>query len=349
MKNSINLNKSEFINLLNLSLGYYKPVTQFCTETDYKLILKRGKINNGQWRIPILLSFKKNFSKIKKKKLYLIYKNKIVGYIIAESFFKIDKKKFCKSVFETNSMTHPSVKKIYSTKNFFIGGKTIFYKKELPKDKYFVFNKKEKLDNDIVFSTRNFCHLGHQLIHEKILKKQKKLSVCIIESEKNKFDTDLLVKSYLSLKKNFKLYKNINVVKILLPLLYAGPNEALLQATIFRNIKFKSFVVGRDHAGFKNFYSKYSSQNIFKKKNITGIKIIKTKEPLMCSKCYVVSFEDKIICNCYKKRKMFFKINGKDIKYNLLRNKFKIIKKFLNPVIFNFCLKNIDKIRNFNS
>lgn len=67
MKNSINLNKSEFINLLNLSLGYYKPVTQFCTETDYKLILKRGKINNGQWRIPILLSFKKNFSKIKKR------------------------------------------------------------------------------------------------------------------------------------------------------------------------------------------------------------------------------------------------------------------------------------------
>ena len=50
-----------------------------------------------------------------------------------------------------------------------------------------------------------------------------------------------------------------------------------------------------------------------------------------------------------KVSKIFFKINGKDIKYNLIRNKFKIIKKFLNPIIFNFCIKNLDKIRNFNS
>ena len=303
MKNSITLDKSEFINLLNMSLGYYRPVTQFCTEIEHKLILKRGKINGGQCSIPILLSLKKKFTKIEKRKIYLIYKKKIVGHIIAESFFKIDKKKFCKSVFKTNSITHPSVKKIYNTKNFFVGGKTTFYKKRLPKDKYFIFNKKEKFNKDIVFSTRNFCHLGHQLIHEKILKKYKKLTICIIESEKNKFDTGLLIKSYLSLKKKFKLYKNIKIIKILLPLLYAGPNEAMLQAILFSNIRFKGFVVGRDHAGFKNFYSKYSSQNIFIKNNVNKIKIIKTKEPLMCRKCYVVSFEDKINCNCFKKSK----------------------------------------------
>ena len=43
---------------------------------------------------------------------------------------------------------------------------------------------------------------------------------------------------------------------------------------------------------------------------------------------------------------MFLKINGKDIKYNLVRNKFKLIKRYLNPIIFNFCIKNLVKIRN---
>ena len=75
-----------------------------------------------------------------------------------------------------------------------------------------------------------------------------------------------MVKSYQTLKKNVKMYKNIKIIKIFLPMLYAGPNEAMLQAIIFRNIGFRGFVVGRDHAGFRNFYSKYSSQRIFNKK-----------------------------------------------------------------------------------
>jgi sulfate adenylyltransferase len=349
MNNAIILDKSEFINLLNISLGYYKPITQFCTDLEYKLILKNGKINNFSWNIPILLSIKKKISEIKKKKIFLIYENKKVGHIIAESFFKINKKKFCKTVFKTNSMSHPTVKKIYNTKNFFVGGKTTLYNKRIPKDKYFIFNKKEKFNNDVVFSTRNLCHLGHQHIHEQILRKNKKLTICIIDSEKNKFDSTLLVKSYLCLKKNVKLYKNIKIVKIFLPLLYAGPNEAMLQAILFSNIKFKGFIVGRDHAGFKNFYSKYSSQNAFEKKKINKIKIIKNKEPLMCGKCSIVSFENKITCRCYRHKKMYLGINGKDIKYNLVRNNFKLIKKYLNPVIYNFCAKNLIKIRNFNT
>ena len=39
------------------------------------------------------------------------------------------------------------------------------------------------------------------------------------------------------------------------------------------------------------------------KKKINKIKIIKTKEPLMCSKCNLISFEDKISCSCYRNKK----------------------------------------------
>ena len=92
MKNSIILDKSEFINLLNISFGYYKPINQFCTHYEYKLILKNKNINNVPWNIPVLLSLKKKLANYNKKKLCLIYKNKKVGHIIAESYFKINKK-----------------------------------------------------------------------------------------------------------------------------------------------------------------------------------------------------------------------------------------------------------------
>ena len=58
----------------------------------------------------------------------------------------------------------------------------------------------------------------------------------------------------MHLKKKLSLYKNINIIKILLPSFFAGPNEAYLQATCFNNLGFKGFVVGRDHAGHKKFF-----------------------------------------------------------------------------------------------
>ena len=51
-----------------------------------------------------------------------------------------------------------------------------------------------------------------------------------------------------------------------MPTLMAGPREAYLQAQMLDNLKMKNFIVGRDHAGYKNFFSKYASQSIFKKK-----------------------------------------------------------------------------------
>ena len=52
-------------------------------------------------------------------------------------------------------------------------------------------------------------------------------------------------------------------------------------------------------------------------KKINKIKIIKNKEPLMCGKCSIVSFENKITCRCYRHKKMYLGINGKDMSSNM--------------------------------
>ena len=151
------------------------------------------------------------------------------------------------------------------------------------------------------------------------------------------------MKSYKILKKNVNLYKNIEIAKIYLPSFYAGPNEAFLQASYLDNLGFKYFLVGRDHAGFKNFFKKYESQNIFKKLKNLNIKIIKTKEPLMCVNCNKIGFEDKKFCKCFGRRTMV-SINGKDIKRMLKLNKLRSLKKFTNIHIFEYLKKNRKKI-----
>ena len=114
MKYSINLDDAEFINLVNLSLGLYSPLKGFNTKKETENIILHKKINNkNQWTFPILLNAKKKII-LSNKEYFLIYRGNKVGIIKVNSLFKIDKKKFCKKVFNTNSINHPTVRYIPS-------------------------------------------------------------------------------------------------------------------------------------------------------------------------------------------------------------------------------------------
>ncbi len=353
MSQFIQLDDSEFINLINLGLGLYKPLKGYNTKNELNDILQHKRINKKtRWTIPILLNAKKKKNNILHKDYYLVYKKKRVGKIQVQSLFKINKKKFCKSIFNTNSTNHPSVKKIYEALNLFIGGRIKIFKNYLKKDKYFAYNyfkqNKKIFSKYAAFTSRNISHLGHQHIHKKIFNSKNKLLICIIESDKNKFNSNFIIQSYNLLKLNEKIYKQSRIVKIYLPSLMAGPNEAYLQATYLNNLNCKSMIIGRDHAGFKNNFKKYDSQLIFNHLNDLNIKIIKTKEPLFCKTCNIVFFHGVEKCKCKSiNNKNFVSIDGKNIKKLLLNDNNLMASKFLNKIVFKYCLKNIKQLKKF--
>ena len=61
--------------------------------------------------------------------------------------------------------------------------------------------------NSVAFSTRNFCHVGHEFLHKLILEKNKNLTICIIENDKNKLNPEIVVYLYVV----FLILKILNI------------------------------------------------------------------------------------------------------------------------------------------
>ena len=336
----INLNKDDYINLVNICVGLYSPLKGFCDYRDYCSIIEKNKINNNiNWTIPILLN-----SSLKKKGFFrLKYKSKIVGVLNVKSIFKINKKLLNRKVFGTNNINHPGVAIVAKKKNLFIGGKTYLLNSALPTSSYFYSPKnmraffKKKKCSYTAFATRNMCHSGHAFIHSYILKKVKILYIVVIQSTVNKINPKIIFETYEIIRKKMNLKKKIKIISIFMPTFFAGPKEAFLQAIMMQNLGFSNFVVGRDHAGVKGFYGKYESQIIFNKLKGLSLKIFKTKEPKICNNCKIISFakETNRCMYCFSKSKLTG-INGKFVKKKIAQRDFLKLEGIINPYLISY-------------
>ena len=92
MINSINLNEQEFINLINLGLGLYRPLKGFNTNKEFKDILLYKKINKVKsWTIPILLNTKKKKYQVQVKIVYQFIKKKKLELLKLKVCLKLTK------------------------------------------------------------------------------------------------------------------------------------------------------------------------------------------------------------------------------------------------------------------
>ena len=94
-----------------------------------------------------------------------------------------------------------------------------------------------------------------------------------------------------------------------------------------------TFLVGRDHAGFKNFYEKYDSQKLCKKyEKELKIKIIVFSSPKICLICKKIT-NNKCECSTFNPKNLI-DINGSYIR-KLIKNKKKVPNYLLNDNLIN--------------
>ena len=310
--NKIDINKNQFSDLINLVNNVFYPLKNFVSKEEFKKIIDNKKYKNHFFPLPITFGVtKKTYLKFKKiTEFDLYYRKKYLINIYNVNFYSLDKKKIAKKIYGVNYLKHPYYKKFITENYMFMHFDYQKLNKKNLKHKYFtsplLFKKKlkaKKISTLSSFHTRNVPHNAHQWIHDFLFKKFGALLIqpLIGQYKKGEFNDALILKTNLFAAKFFNSDKVFSIPFFSYPR-YAGYREAALHAIVRKNYGCSHFWVGRDHAGFKNFYGLKQSQNFcFKNQKKMNIKIIAGAEPFHCSNCNKTKNTKCLNKNCSKK------------------------------------------------
>lgn len=266
----ITLSERQLFDLEQILIGGFAPLSGFLNQKDYASVVETMRLSNGSlWPIPIVFDQKSGHGLIVGERVILcdVYGNPIAFFTI-EDIYAPDKKHEAEKVYGTTSTEHDGVNYLMNfTGDEYLGGKVeliqrapIYTFKELRHTPAELKEKFEKAGHKrvIAFQTRNPIHCGH---------------FELMKRSAEKYDAHLLIHPVVGITKNGDMdyisrvhaYKRLHETRMkdfstlsLLPIAMrmAGPREALWHALIRKNYGATHFIIGRDHAGLKDFKGK---------------------------------------------------------------------------------------------
>ena len=304
------LDKEQVKDVKNIANGVYSPLHGFLKKDDFQGVVSSMRLKNGVvWPIPIVLDIdehEKDLINGEKDILLSDAGGNFMAVLKDIEIFDYDKEFFVKNVFGTDNKEHPGVDSVYKMGKFLVGGETELaqdFNKDAFQDYNFSPAQTRKIFQDrgwnkiVAFQTRNVPHSGHEFLQKYASKNLDGLFIQPVIGEKKLEDSkdeyilacyEVLIDRYFD--------KNKVVLGILpLKMRYAGPREAVLHALIRKNFGCSHFIVGRDHAGIKNYYPPFAAQEIFNnfKEGEIGIEILKYPEVVFCPTCNSHVFADQ--------------------------------------------------------
>ena len=292
----IQISEETLQDLINIEVGLFNPLKGFMNSRDYRSVIEDMKLVSGEvFTIPITLEID-NLGIVKKDKVDLVHKNTKVGEIYTEDVFKVEREDILK-VYKTLDNNHPGVKKELNRSPFRIGGEIRVTNKSIlkgtlnPKETKKLFKKHKTITG---FQTRNIPHRAHEHLHRLALEFTDALFINPLVGWKKKgdFSEKAVEVGYKNLIENYYINLNVYFETLKTPMRYAGPREAIFHAIIRKNLGCTHFIIGRDHAGVGDYYSRYEAQELAKKlQKYLDIKILTFKEPFYCSKCEMIVSE----------------------------------------------------------
>lgn len=293
------LDSDQYFELEKVANDAYSPLTGFMTEREFNSVIESMRLPTGDiFPIPVFLDItRSDVEKIQgKSHVQLIFKGEVVGEIIPESIFTLNKKNICRNFFGSSDISHPGVARFMEQGDYFVGGPTTLIKKhethiskyELsPAESKSVF--RERNWNTIAaFHTRNVPHRAHEWLHRMALDLCDGLFIHPILGHKKHgdFSPEAIMTSYEALVAGFYPSGRLLLSALSTAGRYAGPREAVFHAIVRRNFGCTHMIIGRDHAGVGSFYGNYESQNLCLEMEVDlGIKILAFEEPHYCKRC----------------------------------------------------------------
>ncbi len=300
----VRLSSRETGDLIMLGIGGFTPLTGFMGYDDWKGSVEECKMADGTfWPIPITLSTTKgqadSLSIGEEVALVDEESGELMGSMVVEEKYTIDKAHECREVFKTDDPEHPGVLKVMEQGEVNLAGPVkVFSEGSFPSDFegiYMTPAETRRLFEEkgwstvAAFQTRNPMHRSHEylvkiaieicdgvLIHQLL----GKLKPGDIPADVRKECINVLMENYFV--KDTCIQGGYP-----LDMRYAGPREALLHALFRQNFGCSHLIVGRDHAGVGDYYGPFDAHHIFDEipQDALETKPLKIDWTFYCFKC----------------------------------------------------------------
>jgi sulfate adenylyltransferase len=300
----IRMTTRERDDLIMMGIGAFSPLEGFMGKGDWKGVCDEMKTARGIfWPIPITLSVsKEEASRIKEgQEVALIddENNELMGSILVQEKYSIDKVYECKQVFKTNDIKHPGIAKVMTQGEVNISGPVkVFSESDYPekfKGTYATPEETRKLFEERGWKTiaalqlRNPMHRSHEYLAKIALEVSDGLFIhqLIGKLKEGDIPAEIRIKCVDVLVENYFPKDRVIQKGYPLEMRYAGPREALLHAIFRQNYGVTHLIVGRDHAGVGNYYGPFEAQEIFDQipSDALAIKPLKIDWTFYCYKC----------------------------------------------------------------
>lgn len=292
-----------------IATGVLSPNDGFMGEEDYNSVLDKGRLANGTvWPIPL------SFAPIGNTNEEIISKLSVGDEIVLadekkqpiaiqklDDIFEYDKDKRASHLFGTTDRSHPGVDSIYRRMGDTALGGPIYLLNRAdwgpfekirmePKDTWHLFYEEKGFKSMAGFITgANPLHRGHEYIHKNALEEIDGVFIQpLVEMAKKEYTRhEFRMLAYRAVIDNYYPKERSLLAPLRVTYIFAGPREAILHALIMKNYGCTHALIGRDHAGVGDFYSKYEAHNIFDEytPEELGINVRLFHEVFYCTRC----------------------------------------------------------------
>lgn len=283
----------------NIARGVLSPLAGFMSQEDFMSVVNTMRLANGTvWPIPIVCDVERAAaSQIQNGDTVALCDSdrNLIALLHVAELYTYDAREVTENVFKTTNEEHPGVRHWMQMKETLVAGTIdLVDNTKKPYEEFNLDPAETRLlfhergwKTVVGFQTRNAPHRAHEYLQRCALEIADGLLIHPIIGRKKAgdFQDDVIIRSYDYLIRNF--FPKDRAVFSILPaaMNYAGPREAILHAIIRKNFGCTHFVVGRDHAGVKDFYHASAAQEIFSTIEDIGIHILKFDHGFYCMRC----------------------------------------------------------------
>ncbi len=298
----LRLTPQEISDLELIATGAFSPLEGFMCREDYNSVVDTMRLASGiVWSLPVVLTASREEADRFKEGEDIALEDEsgtVLAILHLQEKFHYDKEKEALEVYGTKDSGHPGVNRLYNSEDMLLGGKISVVNR--PKHNDFVEYRLDPADTRdlfrkrgwrriVGFQTRNPVHRAHEYIQKCALETVDAMLLhpLVGETKKDDIPAEIRMACYEILLD--KYYPKDRVALAVFPaaMRYAGPREAIFHALVRKNYGCTHFIVGRDHAGVKNYYNSFDAHYIFDEfeKDEIGIVPLFFDYTFYCNRC----------------------------------------------------------------